>query len=149
MKVLRALLLPALALLVGASSVPLQLPPVIHFAQDTETARTSQALAAALASKHWAIESDTGASITARLDGHGLLRLRIDYTPREISFHYVASDGLGARENPGAIEIHPRVNKWLRRLENAIRIQLQGLKIELPPTEVVPLAPDAEEPENP
>ena len=132
-----------LPLLMGAkSSVPIELPETIHLAQFTDTIKTSKVLIEALANKKWFVEADTGESITARLDVKShRLRLRIDYTPRDISFHYVDSQELGYFEEQGAIYIHPNANKWLGRLETEVRIQVQRLNFDREPAEVVPVEP--------
>lgn len=139
----RWLLLPLLALLMAAqSSVPLELPGAIHLPETTDTNKISKGLLTALANKKWLVEADTGESITARLNLRShVLRMRLDYTPREITYHYVDSQELGYLLDQGEIYLHPHVNKWLRQLDDEVRIQVQRFYFEREPAEVVPVEP--------
>lgn len=138
----RALLLPVMLLLMG--NVPLELPPPIELQEFTDTARVSKALITALANRKWLVEADTGEAITARYDiRHHTLRLRLDYSPRRITYHFLNSENLDYEIEDDTALIHANVNKWLTQLDKEIQIQVQRFYFEREPMDVVPPAKPA------
>lgn len=139
----RLLLLPVLVLLLAARpNVPLELPLPITLPEAVDTIKISKALLTALANKKWMVEADTGSSITARFDKRRhALRIRIDYTPKSITFHYVDSGELSYEKYEGVDFIHPSANKWLLQLEKEVHIQVNRFRFERDPAEVVPVDP--------
>jgi hypothetical protein len=136
----RLLLLPVLVLLMAGRSVPLELPLPITLPEPVDTIRISKAVLTAFANKKWLVEADTGESITARFDSRDrALRIRVDYTPKTLTFHYVDSGGLSYEKFEGADFIHPKANKWLLQVEKEIHIQLARFRFEREPAEVVPV----------
>jgi hypothetical protein len=95
-----------------------------------------------LTSKRWLVEADTGESIRARYvkRAHRLL-IRVDYTPREISFHYVDSAALGYEHREDGDYIHPNANVWLRQLGDEVHLKVQAFAFEREPADVVPVEP--------
>lgn len=140
------LLLFAARLMAAQSSVPLNLPPPMSLPEFTDTTKVSKALLTALANRKWLVEADTGEFITARLNirAHSAL-IRLDYTPRQIKFHFLESTNLGQEIENGEILIHPNFNKWLLQLQSEIQIQVQRFSFEREPMAVVPPAPPAAE----
>ena len=119
----RALLLPLLALLMGAGpSVLLELPDPLRLEDYADQAEVGQGIAAALVAKKWVVESDTGTAITARFEAReSMLRVRIEYTTERVRYRYVDSTGLGYTRIDGEDYIHPAANKWLSRLAKQVR----------------------------
>lgn len=143
---LRAALLLLGLIPVGAgaaqSSVPMELPPPLELPEFTDSIKVSKALLLALSNCKWLVESDTGESITARLDiRRHTARIRLDYTPRRIRYHYLDSAELGYEIEDGEPLIHPAFNKWLQQLDQEIRIQTQRFYFEREPVDVVPGTP--------
>lgn len=139
----RFLLLPALLLPLAAHArVPLEMPDKIALPQFTDTQKLGDAIVTALTNRKWLVEKDTGESITAHLDvrRHRLV-LRIDYTPREISFHYVDSAELGYELEDGKPVIHPKANLWLRAVADEVQLQVQPFAFARDPAIVVPVTP--------
>lgn len=133
------LLLSLTPLLLG--NVPLELPPPLDLQAFTDTTRVSKALITALANRKWLVEADTGEAITARLEiRHHTLRLRLDYSPRRISYHYLNSENLDHEIEDDTQLIHANVNQWLLQLEKEVKIQVQRFYFERDPMEVVPPA---------
>jgi len=91
-------LLLALAPLLMAArpGLPLDLPSPLLLPEYTDSVKVSRGILAALASRKWLVEADTGESIQARLTIRlHSLTVRIDYSPQRISYHYVDSTELG------------------------------------------------------
>jgi hypothetical protein len=140
-RVLTLLLLP-LGLLLAAFTDPLQLPATIKFPEFTDSVKVSGALIQALRTRRWLIEADTGESITARLlVRRHMLRIRLDYSPRQVSFHYVDSEALDYAVEDGTPHIHGNANKWLRRLGIEVESELNKLFFARDPALVVPAEP--------
>lgn len=143
------LLLPLLPLLLGAN-VPMEWPRPIQWPEFVDSTRVAKALLEALASRKWLIEADTGDSITARYDvREHSLRIRIDYSPRALSYHYVDSRNFSYEEEFGERYIHRRANKIIGQLNREVRIQVQRMRFERDATTVVPVVPDGDEDESP
>ena len=131
---------PAIA---TSPSVPLELPHRIVLQDSPEPARVASAIRAALTLRKWAIESDSGSEVTARLDVRGhTLRVRLAYDENEIRFAYVDSVEMGYAIDKGVALIHPTGNKWLYRLANEVREQVQRVVYEGESADVVPAADD-------
>jgi len=138
-----ALLLAAGAAQATSPSVPLELPRRIVLQDSPEPARVASAIRAALTLRKWTIESDSGSEVTAKLDVRGhLLRVRLAYDENEIRFAYVDSVEMGYAVNDGVALIHPTGNKWLYRLANEVREQVQRVVYEGESADVVPAAGD-------
>jgi hypothetical protein len=145
-RTLRVLLLASAPLLMAPQSgVPMELPNAIGWEEFVDSTRVAEAVLDALAGRKWLIEADTGQSIIAR---HQVrvhwLRLRIDYGPRGVSYHYLDSGNYAYEEDEGQRYIHRRANKILQRLDDEVRIQVQRVRFQREPTEVVPIEPGAD-----
>jgi hypothetical protein len=139
-----ALLLGLVAppLLAALPAVPLELPGPIAFPQYLDTVKVSEAIMTAFTNKKWLIEADTGEAVRAHLAiRRHVLRIRIDYSTRGLSYHYLGSELLGYEEDAGEKYIHPNANKWLSQLAAEVQIQIQRLYFERTPAEVVPVEP--------
>lgn len=136
------LILLAPLLMAARPSVPLELPPPMHLPEYTDSIKVSRGILAALAARKWLVEADTGESIRARLSirRHALV-VRIDYSPQQLSYHYVDSVDLGYEVDEGVPLIHPNANKWLQQLGDEVQIHVRRFYFEREPAEVVPLDP--------
>jgi hypothetical protein len=141
------LCLAAPMLMAAKSSVPIELPATVKLGRFTDTGRISEALITALTNKKWIVEADTGEAIRAHFNKreHQFV-IRLDYTPHEISFHYVSSTDLGYQRNDDRDYIHPNANKWLRQLGDEVQLQVQPFAFEREPTDVIPVTPAPPEP---
>lgn len=138
----RLLLLPLLALLLAA--VPMEWPRPISWPEHIDSTRVAKGLLEALANRKWLIEGDTGESITARyVVREHWLRIRIDYTARGLTYHYVDSKDFDYAEAHGERTIHRRANKLMGQLNREVRIQVQRMRFEREPARVVPVDPVA------
>lgn len=139
----RLLLLPLLALLLGAN-VPMEWPRPIRWPEHVDSTRVARGLLEALADRKWLIEGDTGESITARyVVREHWLRIRIDYTPQGLTYRYLDSKDFDYEEAHGERYIHRRANKIMGQLNREVRIQVQRMRFEREPTRVVPVDPVA------
>lgn len=139
-----ALLWPALAP-AAQSGEPMAWPEPIQWGEFLDTTRVSGALLEALANSKWLVEADTGESITARYEVRvHVLRIRIDYGPQRVSYHYVDSENYAYEEENGERYIHRRANKIMGRLDKEVRIQLQRARFQREPLQVVPVEPPAD-----
>lgn len=146
--------LPGLAaalLLLGAqASVPLELPEPIELPRAADAAEVGRALRAALARRGWQVRADTRDALTADRAGAGpSLRIRLDYSARQVRFRYVDSTALGHEEHKGEHFIDAHANQWLRELDEEIRRQIQRADLEPAPVEVVPVSPPPDAPRPP
>jgi hypothetical protein len=124
------------------ASVPLELPAPVHLPDDADPTRIGAALSDALTSRKWTVESQNLTSVTARIETNGrTLRVRLDYTPHDVSYHYVDSRDLGYYEEQGSIFVLPKANKWLEQLDGAVRARVRQLGKDAEPAEVVPVDP--------
>lgn len=148
----RFLLLPLLAalpLLLGAN-VPMEWPKPIQWPEFIDSTRVAKALLEALADRKWLIEGDTGESITARYEvREHWLRIRIDYSPRGLAYHYVDSENYSYEVEYGERYIHRRANKVMGQLNREVRIQVQRMRFERDSTAVVPVVPAEPADESP
>jgi hypothetical protein len=140
MRLARLSLLPLALLLLAA--VPMEWPRPITWPEYVDSTRVAKGLLEALANRKWLIEGDTGESITARyvVRGHWL-RIRIDYTPRGLAYRYLDSQDFDYEETNGGRFIHRRANKIMGQLNREVRIQVQRLRFEREPAQVVPVDP--------
>ncbi len=136
-------LLPLTLLLMGNSE--LELPPPIAVPADMDTPLISKAILTAMAQRHWLPQSDTGSSIVAELYvRRHMVRLRIDYTRKEIRFWYLDSSGMDYEVDEGRQYIHSRFNSWSQNLALDIRTQLYRFRFEREPVDVIaPAQPGA------
>jgi hypothetical protein len=145
--VARGLAILALPLVAALWNVPIQLPEPIRFPNFVDSAAVSGAIITAMSKRRWIVEGDTGESIRAHFDvREHRLRLRVDYSPRGISFHYVDSTNLDEERpegstDPDAVLIHRRANKWIRVLGQEVQVQVQPWVFARDPTAVVPVDP--------
>lgn len=134
------LFLPLALLLMG--NTELVLPPPIEVPADMDTPLISKAILTAMAKRHWLPQSDTGSSIVAELtvrEKH-MVRLRIDYTRKEIRFWYLDSRGMDYEVEDGQPYIHSRFMSWTQNLARDIRTQVHHFRFEREPVDVVPPA---------
>lgn len=138
------LLLPLTLLLMG--NTELVLPPPIEVPADMDTPLISKAILTAMAKRHWLPQSDTGSSIVAELtvrEKH-MIKLRIDYTRKEIRFWYLGSSGMDYEVDDGQQYIHSRFNTWSQNLARDIHTQVHRFRFEREPVDVVPPARPAQ-----
>lgn len=135
---LALLCLPLTLLLMG--NTELQLPEPIEVPAGMDTPLISKAILTALSQRHWLPQSDTGDSIVAELtvrEKH-MIRLRIDYTRKEIRFGYLDSRGMDYEVDEGQPYIHSRFLSWTQNLARDIRTQIHRFRFEREPVDVIP-----------
>jgi hypothetical protein len=133
------MLLPLALLLMG--NTELVLPEPIEVPEGMDTPLISKAILTAMAQRHWLPQSDTGSSIVAELHvRRHMVKLRIDYTRKEIRFWYLDSSGMDYEVDDGQQYIHSRFNSWSLNLARDIRTQVHRFRFEREPVDVVPPA---------
>lgn len=147
--------LAALALLgcalapAGAAAEELEWPEPLAWGEPVAPPRVAQALREALARVKWQVESDTGSAITARHEsGEHVLRVRLDYGERRVSYHYVDSAHYAYEEEGGTRYIHRRANRLLAKLNRAVGASILQARSEPAPLRVVPLDEEESLPET-
>jgi hypothetical protein len=138
-----ALLAAALAPVGAAGAEDMEWPEPIAWGERINRVRVAEALRAALVDARWQVESDSGQSLTARHEnGDHWLRVRLDYGPQQVRYHYVDSANYSYRHEGGRSSIHRRANRLLRKLDRAVHAQIRRMRFELgDETEVVPVLP--------
>ena len=146
--------LAAVALLAGAlapavaGAEELEWPEPIAWGEPVARVQLAQALREALEGAKWVVESDSGSAITARHEARThVLRLRLDYGPQLVTYHYVDSANYGYAREGERQYIHRRANKLIKRLDREVRTQVQRVRFERgdePETEIVPVLPEEE-----
>jgi len=138
--------LAALALLgcalapAGAAAEELEWPEPLAWGEPVEPTRVAQALREALARVKWQVESDTGSALTARHEaGEHVLRVRLEYGERRVSYHYVDSRHYSYEEEDGRRYIHRRANRLLGKLSRAVGAAILQARSQPAPLQVVPL----------
>lgn len=133
---------------VAQAGEEMEWPAPIAWGEYVDSTRVAKALLEALANSKWFIEADTGESIIARYEVRAhRLRVRIDYAPQRIRYHYVDSENFSYEEENGRRYIHRRANRIMGKLNREVRIQVQRMRFEREPMRVVPVLPA--EPEQP
>jgi len=147
--VLVALVLLAGALApAGASAEELEWPEPHAWGEPVDPPRLAQALREALARVKWQVETDTGSALTARHeDGERVLRIRLEYGERRVTYHYVESAHYSYEEEGGRRYIHRRANRLLAKLSRAVGASILQARSQPAPLQVVPL--DGDEPGPP
>lgn len=139
-KTLTLALLPLALLLMG--NTEMELPAPIEVPEGMDTPLISKAILTAMSQRHWLPQSDTGSSIVAELtvrEKH-MVKVRIDYTRKEIRFWYLDSRGMDYELFEGQQYIHSRFISWTRNLAQDIRTQIHRFRFEREPVDVVPPA---------
>lgn len=139
-----------LALLLGAPAwatsppVPLDVPRRIVLPESVDATDLAQAIKVALTNRKWTVQADTGSAVRGQIEVRGhVLQMEISYGEREVSFRYVDSLAMDYRVENGVAYIHPTGNKWLYRLANEVRDQVQRV-VEGQGAAVVPSESDTE-----
>lgn len=124
----------------GAAAEELEWPEPHAWGEPVEPARLAHALRQALLRVKWQVESDTGSAITARHeDREHVLRVRLEYAERHVSYHYVDSQHYAFEEEHGRRFIHRRANRLLAKLSRSVAASILEARSQPAPLQVVPL----------
>ncbi|MDZ7918787.1 hypothetical protein [Rhodoferax sp.] len=124
--------------LMSGAAMARQSVPVVNFENVAITSASgktpsaeaiTQAIKLASAAKGWTIVADAGSALSATLvvrDKH-TISVQISTAGDKYSIRYKASVNMNAEERAGQMEIHPNYNKWVKDLNDAIRIEFLKL----------------------
>lgn len=116
------LLLPLLALLMGARQVPLVDPEPFAVAAGLSEAKVAKSIKAALVGRQWEITEEKPGKIisTLHLREH-MAKISIDYDTSKIAIRYLDSGELMYAQKKGVTVIHRNYLNWIQNLVNDIQ----------------------------
>lgn len=111
------LLLPLLALLMGARQVPLVNPDPIAVPAGLTAAKVAKSIKAALAGRGWVVSEEAPAQIIATLNlREHMAKIDIDFDTSKVSLQYLDSTELMYGEKKGVTVIHRNYLNWVQNL---------------------------------
>lgn len=114
------LVLPFLALLLGAAV--LADPAPVPVPDGMAKAKVLEAIRQALDNRGWIAGTEATDSIEAELHVRThMIRVRLDYSGKDVVISYVDSENMAYREKSGVHFIHGNYNKWTRTLSIDVR----------------------------
>lgn len=111
------LLLPLLALLMGARQVPLENPEPIAVPAGLSEQKVARSIKAALVGRGWVVTEEQPGKIvsTLNLRSH-MAKIDISYNPSQIKIAYLDSKELMYGEKKGVTVIHRNYLSWVQNL---------------------------------
>ncbi|HEY0683541.1 MAG TPA: hypothetical protein VGD45_14495 [Steroidobacter sp.] len=111
------LLLPLLALLMGARQVPLVDPDPIAVPAGLTEARVAKAIKAALVGRTWVISEEQPGKIIATLNLRThMAKIEIPFDTKQVAVRYLDSSELMYGEKKGVKVIHRNYLSWIQNL---------------------------------
>ena len=119
------LLLPLLALLMGARQVPLVDPEPFAVPAGLTEARVAKAIKAALVGRTWMVTEDQPGKIVATLNLRShMAKIEIPYDTSKVAIRYLDSSELMYGEKKGVKVIHRNYLSWIQNLVTDINRNL-------------------------
>lgn len=119
------LLLPVLALLMGARQVPLVDPEPIAVPAGLTEAKIGKAIKAALVGRTWVVTEDQPGKILATLNLRThMAKIEIPYDTSKVAVRYLDSSELMYAEKKGVKVIHRNYLSWIQNLVTDINRNL-------------------------
>ena len=119
------LLLPVLALLMGARQVPLVDPEPFAVPAGLTEAKVSKAIKAALVGRTWVVTDEQPGKISATLNLRShMAKIEIPYDTSKVAVRYVDSSELMYAEKKGVKVIHRNYLSWIQNLVTDINRNL-------------------------
>jgi hypothetical protein len=119
------LLLPMLALLMGARQVPLENPEPIAVPAGLSESKVARAIKAALVGREWEVTEEQPGKIigTLHLRAH-MAKIDISYDTSQVRIQYLDSKELMYGQKKGVTVIHRNYLSWVRNLVGDINRNL-------------------------
>lgn len=119
------LLLPVLALLMGARQVPLVDPEPFSVPAGLTEAKVNKAIKAALVGRTWVVTEEQPGKIVATLNLRShMAKIEIPYDTSKVAIHYLDSSELMYGEKKGVKVIHRNYLSWIQNLVTDINRNL-------------------------
>lgn len=111
------LLLPLLALLMGARQVPLENPEPIAVPAGLTDAKIARSIKAALVGRQWVVSEEQPGKIIATLNLRShMAKIDIGYDSSQVRIQYLDSKELMHGEKKGVTVIHRNYLSWVQNL---------------------------------
>lgn len=111
------LLLPLLALLMGARQVPLVNPEPFAVPAGLAEAKVARSIKAALVGREWVVTEEQPGKIIATLNLRShMARIDVAYDTRQVAIKYLDSRELMYAEKKGTTVIHRNYLSWIQNL---------------------------------